>query len=380
MALLDYKEDLTGDGMNKVIMFSDMFLPTFPFLELPLYHELVRLGASVTYVLQDGDVRLTTPHLRAVFEKLNLKTVKKPEYISSSEISKKGDVVLMRFAYKGAGGTAGEWSRKSGRTVFMYDPSGIDMRVRQCPAHYTAVKSKDMKMSVLKKFPRAYKNIFTTGTIHYDAAAITEVDRKAFMESYGLDPGKKFAILTPANPGELGHQHGVNNEYTEIIRIVRELCPDYEIVVKAHPLDYTASMKAQPGIVHKNEHYAGKHSWESFAPGIKVIRAEEGYEAIRACDVVLNVRSSIAMETCLFPKPLVNINRQKYTTNWPHDPSVMVDVEMGELATVLNSEVYTAVLNPEVCKAYAKKHCYSDDGKAYERIANAVMKVLRGEV
>jgi len=360
--------------MKRVFIYSDLFLPTFPFLEFPLYHKLEELGLEVTYVLQDGDIRLTAPELYEEFSKLNLKTISEPKYIADDRLTKKGDIVVSRFAYKGAGGEAGQSARKFGRIVFMYDPSGIDMRVRQCPAHYVAVKSKSMKMSVLKKFPGAYKNIFTTGTIHYDAAAITSVDRDAFMKSYGLNPDKKFAILTPANPGELGHQQGVNNEYTEIIRIVKEQCPDFEIVVKAHPLDYTASMKAQPGIVHKNEHYDGKHSWESFAPGIKVIKAEEGYKAIRACDVVLNVRSSIAMETCLFPKPLININRQKYTTNWPYDPSVMIDVEMGELALVLNSEVYSATLKPEVCKEYAKKHCYSDDGKAYNRIAAAVMR------
>lgn len=357
-----------------------MFLPTFPFLELPLYYELEALGAKVTYVLQNGDVRLTNSNLAQEFRQLNLQTVAKPEHITSTKIGKKDDIILMRFAYKGAAGDAAHFARKHGHTIFMYDPSGIDVRVRACPAQYMAVKSKSMKLAVLKKFPNRYKNIFTTGTIHYDAVAKTEVDRADFMRSYGLDPNKRFVLLTPANPGELGHQHGVDNEYTEIINTVKDMCPNYEIAVKAHPLDYTASMKPQPGIVHKNQHYNGKHSWESFAPGITVIKAEEGYKAIKACDAVINVRSSIAMETCLFPKPLINVNRQKYTTNWPHDPKVMVDVEMGELANVLNSGVYSELLDPKACKTYAKQHCYSDDGKAYQRIANAVIKVAKGEI
>ena len=367
--------------MKRVFIYSDLFLPTFPYLELPMYHKLVNLGLDVTYVLQDGDVRLTTPKLAEVFNNLNLKTIAKPMYIADDKLSKKGDIVVSRFAYKGAGGDAGASARKFGRTVFMYDPSGIDIRVRQCPAHYLTAKSKNMKMAVLKKFPKAYKNIFTTGTIHYDAAAVTSVDRNEFMESYGLNPAKKLAVLTPANPGELGHQKGVNDEYTEIINIVNTQCPDFEIVVKAHPLDYTASMPPQPGIVHKNQHYDGKHSWEKFAPGIKVIKADEGYKAIQACDVVLNVRSSIAMETCLFPKPLVNINRHKYTTNWPHDDNVMIDVDIGELALVLNTSTYD--FDPTSAtefEEYAKKHCFSNDGQAYARTADAILKVAKGEI
>lgn len=364
--------------MKSVVMFSDMFLPTFPFLELSLYNELVVKGLKVTYVLQDGDIRLTDPSLHKVFRTLNLKTISAPKYIASSKISKPSDLLLMRFAYKGAGGDAATAARKNKCTVFMYDPSGIDIRVRACPAHYLTAKSKAMKMAVLKKFPKQYKTIFTTGTIHYDAAAITRVDRDSFMQSYGLDPKKKFAVLTPANPGEMGHQQGINGEYTEIIKLVKEQCPDYEIVVKAHPLDYTASMKAQPGIVHKNQHYDGKHSWEKFYPGITVIKAEEGYKAIAACDVVLNVRSSIAMETCLFRKPLVNVNRWKYTTNWPYDEQVMLDSDIRELALVLNTNSYN-ILDEAACVKYIKQNCLSDDGKAYARTAEVVRQVANGE-
>jgi len=199
------------------------------------------------------------------------------------------------------------------------------------------------------------------------------------MKSYGLDPKKKFAVLTPANPGEVGHQKGIVNEYTEIVKLVKEQCPNYEIVVKAHPLDYTASMKAQPGIVHKNNHYDNKHSWEKFYPGVTVIKADEGYKSLAACDVVINVRSSIAMETCLFSKPLLNVNRWKYTTNWPYDDKVMLDVHIGELALVLNTNSYGKLDEPARVE-YIRQNCLSEDGKAHARIAEAVRKVACGGV
>jgi len=360
--------------MNKIYIYSDLYLPTFPFLEIPLYNYLVEQGVDVTYILHEKDVRLTTPELSDAFTKLNLLTIS-----GSSKVARvmgKKDILLSRFAYKGDCGKAAEQVKLTGRKILMYDPAGIDIRVRACPAQYLTAKSKVLKLATLKKFPKQYKNIFTTGTIHYDAAATIEVDRDLFMKSYGLDPKKKLAILTPANPGELGHQHGINNEYSEIIRVVKTLCPNYEIVVKSHPLDYTASMPAQPGIVHKNEHYSYKHSWEIFAPGVTVIKAEEGYQAIKACDVVLNVRSSIAMETPLFPKPLININRSKYTTNWPFSSGVMIDVALEDLPSMLNSGDYS--VDKGKCKQYCREHCFSDDGKAFERVANAAIKILGG--
>jgi hypothetical protein len=284
----------------------------------------------------------------------------------------------MRFAYKGVGGDVAQKARSAKKKILMYDPSGIDIRVRACPAQYLTAKSKSLKLATLKKFPKQYKNIFTTGTIHCDAAAVTSVDKKQFMLSYGMNPDKKFVIVTPANPGEMGHQHGISNEYTQIIDIVKNKCPDYEIAVKAHPLDYTASMPAQPGVIHKNNHYENRCSWEVFYPGITVIKADEGYMAIKACDAILNVRSSIAMETALFKKPLININRSKYTTNWPFDSRCMIDISMSELENTLNNDTYN--INENACKEYCKRENFSDDGRAYIRTVDAAIKILDGQI
>lgn len=361
---------------NKIFIFNDMYLPTFPYLEIPLYNNLISKGIDVTYALQEGDIRLTDPNLSKCFNLLNLMVVKKPKHVVSH--LNKGDVLLSRFAYKLPAGDVAVKARTAGHKILMYDPSGIDIRVRVCPAQYLTAKSEHLKQLTLKKFPKQYKYIFVTGTIHNDAARTTSVCRESFLECYGLDPRKKFVILTPANPAEPGHQIKISDEYSQIINIVKDKCPNYEIAVKAHPLDYTASMKSQPGIIHKNEHYNGKHSWEQFAPGITVIEAAHGYSAIKVCDAVLNVRSSIAMETALFRTPLININRDKYTTNWPFDPGVMMDIKMGELAYILNTNNYG--IDEEACKKYVKNECYSDDGKAYVRTAEAAMKILNGEI
>jgi len=105
-----------------------------------------------------------------------------------------------------------------------------------------------------------------------------------------------------------------------------------------------------------------------------VVKAEEGYKAFKACDVVLNVRSSIAMETPLFEKPILHINRAKYTTNWPYSKDVMIDIKMDALANTLNNNNYS--VDPKECKKYVERYCFSGDGKSYVRIADVIIKLL----
>lgn len=361
--------------MSKLVIFSDIFYPTLPYLEIPMYKEAVKRGIDTLYVLQENDIRLTDSELARTFKSLNLKTIKKPKHLAG--LVDKDDLLLMRFAPKLAGLDAASAVRTLGRDVLMYDPSGVDLRFRPVPVRYLTAKSEFMKQRVEKKYPNRYFKIFVTGTIHCDSAATTEVDRDEFMISYGLDPNKKLVMVTPANPGEMGWQQGVSKEYGDIVKIVQDKCPNYEIVVKSHPMDYTPHMKSQPGIIHKNNHYGNKHSWEVFAPGIVPIKAEQGYMALKACDAVLNVRSSLAMETSLFKKPIININRHKYETNWPHDPSVMIDIKMGQLADTLNHDKYTHITDAAY-NAYNKKYVFSDDGKAYVRTIDAAEEIMGG--
>ena len=60
---------------KKIVFFSDLYLPTFPFLELPMYREAEKRGIDVVYVLQNGDIRLTDKKLAKTFNSLNLKTI-----------------------------------------------------------------------------------------------------------------------------------------------------------------------------------------------------------------------------------------------------------------------------------------------------------------
>jgi hypothetical protein len=359
--------------MNKAFIFSDLYLCTFPFVEFPLYYELKNKNIDVKYVLQKNDIRTSITNVWSKYEKLDLIIVDKVKDVI--KISSEGDLFIIRFCYKGAGGKAAQVLRKHNREVLQYDVGGVDIAFRDCPAKYLSAKSKHLKDRAIKKFPNSYKNVFVTGTIHYDSAYTTRVDRAEFLKSYGLDHNMKFVILTPASPGE-AWMPGLKETYKKIVDVIGKRCPDYQIAVKCHPLDYMADMNDLPGVIKKGQHYNNKQSWKELFPDITVIRAEEGYKAIRACDAILNVRSSIAMETALFRKPLININREKYVANWPFDQNVMLDIKMKELASVLNAGNYS--VDEDACVNYVTRENCADDGKAYVRTAEAAIKILGG--
>lgn len=361
--------------MSKVFVFSDLYLCTFPFIEFPLYNELLKNNIDPVYIMHKDDIRFSIPHISEEFKKLNL--FKLSNYSDMLDISSPGELFIMRFCYKGVGGDVATLLVKNKRKLLQYDVGGIDIRVRACPGQYLTAKSDSLYTQAKKKFANQYRKIFTTGAIQYDFAYTTKVERKQFFQSYGLDINKKLVILTTANPGE-AWMPGLKDDYRKIVEIVSDRCPEYQIMLKCHPLDYMAGMSNKPGVIQKGQHYGNKPSWNELFPDIKVVRAEEGYKALKACDAVLNIRSSIAMETALFRKPLININRHQYTTNWPFDPKVMMDIDLGELAAVLNAGIYS--VDEKACKVYCKNENLSDDGKAYVRTANAAIKILSGEV
>lgn len=363
--------------MNKIVMFSDLYLPTFPFIDLPLYNELTSHKIDVKYVLQEGDIRLTLPELSSVYLPITT-TVKKTKHIN--DLLNKDDLLVMRFCYKGVGGDIANLVRNSGKRILMLDPAAVDLCHRECPAQYITSKSPWMTEQVKKKYPGRYKEIFTTGTIHFDDAWKVEVNKQELMKSYGLDPNKKLIILCKASQGEIGHQKGVDDEYRQIVDIVKAKCPNYELLFKCHPIDHHSQYPNAAGIIRKNEHYNNKPSWETLFPkGIRVLKPEEGYKAFKCADVILNVRSSVGMESVLFPTPLININSHKYLTNWVkvNNDGIMKNIELKDLEKILNNNEY--YIDKNECLEHVKRYCDPfADGKSYIRTANVIEKLIGG--
>lgn len=359
-----------------IFMYNDLYLPTFPYLEIHLYNELKSRGMDVKYVLEEGDIRLVTSELSKIYLPITT-TVKKARHINGLVGPK--DLLVMRFCYKDVGGPVADAARASKKKILMLDPAAVDLCFRECAAQFITSKSSWMTERVKAKYPGRYKEIFTTGTIHFDEAFRGQsLDKKQLMEKHGLNPNKKLAILCKASQGEIGHQKGVDEEYKNIVEIIKNRCPDYELLFKAHPIDHHSQFPNIPGTKHKNEHYNNRPSWEALFPaGISVLEPALGYNGFKVADVILNVRSSVGMESVLFPTPLVNINSDKYLVNWPKSSNhgVMKNINICDLEMVLNSASF--FVDSMACKRHAMIFCDPlCDGRAYARTADTIEKIL----
>jgi hypothetical protein len=56
----------------------------------------------------------------------------------------------------------------------------------------------------------------------------------------------------------------------------------------------------------------------------------------------------------------------------------MIDIEMEDLAHVLNTNNYS--IDDDACAKYVKREAYSDDGLAFIRTAEVAIKILNGEI
>lgn len=350
---------------NIVWIFS-YYLPTQPLLELPMYNEILNRNIEARYVVMSNDLRLKDAHINPKFP-TSLVVIDKPKQLNS--MMGKNDLLICRFGYKDVIGNIAILIKSSGKRILMYDVGGVDIFFREVPATYLTAKTEWYKQKALQKIGNKYEDIFVVGSPQYDEIFQIKnhkTNKKEFINYYKLNPNKKLALLTPANPGE-AYMDGIKDDYKKITEIVNR-CSGYELMIKGHPSDYS---------LIKSQHYNGKHSWDTFAPKIKVVAPDKGYEALNICDIILNIRSSLAIEIPILHKPLININSHKYIVNWPkvNDQGIMKNIEMKDLEKVLNTDDY--YVDKGACDKYVLKYCDPvGDGKAYMRIADVVEKLI----
>lgn len=253
-----------------------------------------------------------------------------------------------------------------------------------------------------------------TGAVAFDPFFQVEhqTDRAQFCQKYNLDPEKKIACWCPCSPPN----H--NDYYKKIYQRVCEIIaahPEYNLLIKGHPADY-ASYKTHD-FYSPNDR--GKKSWEILATGMAVAAPEDHYAAIRFSDVGLSPRSTVAYEFSLCRKPFIYINRQEIilgpqdlvgvidlSANLPSAPGLHrfsvhenirrlfdkgllstsgwefydqdkcfmfagMDCRIEHLNDILTWSRYT-IQQDDAYDSIIKDYFLKDDGKAYQRIADAI--------
>lgn len=235
--------------------------------------------------------------------------------------------------------------------------------------------------------------IITVGSIKYNSAKrIIRLSKEAFYNSCGLDPEKKTLLFA----GSL-HEY----QYTEMVSIFKHLNRngnDYQLIMRIYPNKMLMNSPYMEMLI----------AYASDTPGVYVSLADPHYHSgardrevpqieefelwhfLAYCDVVINFFSTIALEACIFDKPVINMLyfpeqgklmlRQPVYMNPIHYMHIRKLMSFGamriassceELINMLKKDIQQPGLLRNERKKVVEYECGVIDGKACERLVQA---------
>lgn len=144
------------------------------------------------------------------------------------------------------------------------------------------------------------KNIFVTGSPHYDPYNFQNFTRENFYKKYELDESKKSIIICPSNPGSHLQQFEENLKELDQLFLIAEK-EKVEVLVKTYPNDYLFYEKDSQysGVYHRV--YGAVPQYEmlkSKFDKLTVVESQDHFSAILNCDAMFNMSGShVSWET-----------------------------------------------------------------------------------
>lgn len=181
-----------------------------------------------------------------------------------------------------------------------------------------------MRGDAIKLHDIAAANIRMIGSIRYDRLheAIHRT-REEFLGSLGLDSGKKTILFA----GPLSE-----DQYFEMMQVYEELLEedrDYQMIFRMYPgKNFMASPYAKP-IIHYARSLPGvyvsigdpDYRVGSKDKAVMQIEQFELWHAFKYSDVVINYFSTIALESCVFDRPVISmLYRPMHNYGWLSPP------------------------------------------------------------
>ncbi len=206
------------------------------------------------------------------------------------------------------------------------------------------------------------KLIRITGNPKFDDAKKRSMDKSAILSKCGLDrERKKILIISDGNRAKY-------DTYLELPRKIN----GYDFILKPHHYDDEGMLKekisALSSSASKNFFIMDKYS--------------DVYELIFACDYVMIFTSSVGFEAMMFGKPVIIFDPEKrymdYLPYMKFKAALKAD-DARELKRVLESlgeKKVMDTLNRNV-RAFVNALSRENDGKASERIADEIVKLLK---
>lgn len=270
---------------------------------------------------------------------------------------------------------------------------------RGAPVDHLLVWGAVMREDAVRLHGVPPERIRTIGPVRYDTVVRGAFqDRATFLRSIGLDPDRRTILFA----GSLAEYH-----YFEMLQAFEQLRAEdegYQLILRIYPERTLMASPFMKPLVHYARGVPGvyvslgdPHAWaQAGHEEPPRIEQAELWHALRHSDVVVNLYSTIALEACLFDKPIVCVlyhPTRGYA--WARPPRYfdygrllhnrrMVAYGVMTLARdrgELLQRIREAVADPERFKAqraYAvEQELGTVDGRACERLADACVEAWR---
>ncbi len=180
---------------------------------------------------------------------------------------------------------------------------------------------------------------------------------------------KEKLIILATEPSERGYF--MDKERVEIIKTVAEVMkefPEYKLLIKQHPREETDAYKILRDLKIETKN-------------IRIMKEEPIEDLIRASEMLININSTVAIETILIGKPLINIDIFNCR------PEISMFTKFNTSILVKNGEQLRKAIKKILSKNYMQKYekskkkflewyLYKMDGKSSGRILALIENMI----
>lgn len=230
---------------------------------------------------------------------------------------------------------------------------------------YIAVVSQFAKDAHISMGAPADK-VFVTGQPGFDLIWQTKVSREQIVDELGVPENKGIIVLATQPLGALWTEEEQEEFVGTVVRAVSEF-PEKQLVIKLHPSE-------------KITEYQGMLERIGNSKAI-ICQKINLYGLLKACDLLMTVHSTVALEAMILNKPVITINLTGKHDVMPYARSgaALGAYKKEDVASAIRKALY----DPEVRRSlernrekFVAEHAYKVDGQASKRVAELIIRLV----
>lgn len=213
------------------------------------------------------------------------------------------------------------------------------------------------------------ERVFITGQPRFDLMLGKKFNKEHLLSELGIPQSKGIAVLAtqPLVPSLWSKDD--RRKFIKTIVQAMDNFPDEQLVIKLHPSEDI-----------DNYHRILKEIGYSKAI---VCQDTDLYELLNACNLLMTVHSTVALEAMLFNKPVICIDftgRHSLTPFYTKSGAAVGVYREEDLVPAIRQALYDHQVRDEQeqnRKKFINEHIYKPDGQASRRVAELIMRLIK---